>query len=242
MTPPITHQTTDIKSLQRIVLASHNAHKLQELRDALRAWHLNAVTIELAPSVPDVEETGDTFTANALLKARAFTLATHLTSLADDSGLCVDALQGAPGVYSARFSGVTGEGATAANNATLLQRLHGLPPSQRRAHFRCVLALTFPCPPPSLAAIPPEQGVTWAADLDGRSGYALFEGHTSGYILDQPRGSSGFGYDPLFLSDDLGVTFAEATPDQKHAVSHRGQAVAKLVRWLGHVFNPTQPA
>jgi XTP/dITP diphosphohydrolase len=230
-------------ALRDITLGSHNPHKLLELRQALDAYTprspaLARVTISLPPEgVPDIDETGDTFVANALLKAAAFAAATQTPALADDSGLCVDALGGAPGVYSARFSGVAGPGAAAANNALLLQRLAGLPATARRAHFRCALALALPLSThkalsDALAACCAAQGISWNAPSDAHGGCAVFEGASHGVILEAARGDGGFGYDPLFLSDDLGLTFAEATPAQKHGVSHRGRAVAALCAWL----------
>ncbi len=181
----------------KIVVATGNAHKLKEIREILTEHEI--LSAHEAGFFGDVEETGETFLANALLKAHAVCNLTGLPALADDSGLCVDALGGAPGVYSARFSG----GGDAANRALLLRKLGNT--ENRRAHFTCAMALVFP---------------------DGRMFTA--EGRTEGTILFEERGSGGFGYDSLFLSDELGVTFAEATEAQKNAVSHRGRALAAL--------------
>jgi XTP/dITP diphosphohydrolase len=149
-------------------------------------------------------ELADSYAANARAKAEYFSRRTRLPTLADDSGLEVIALGGAPGVRSKRWAGAQGTGTEvdAANNAELLRRLAGAPAERRRARFRCVLAY-YPQPD-----APPE----------------LFEGNCPGTILEVPRGSDGFGYDPLFLSDELGKTLAEATDDEKDQVSHRGLA------------------
>jgi len=165
-------------------------------------------------------ELGDSFAANARAKAEYFVRRTGLPTVADDSGLEVLSLGGAPGVRSKRFAAVSdrvaGAALDAANNAELLRCLEGAPPPRRRARYRCVLAY-YPS-----ASHPPE----------------LFEESCAGTILDHPRGEAGFGYDPLFLSDDLGKTFAEADPDEKDRVSHRGRAFRLL---LGHLAPAHQP-
>lgn len=153
-----------------------------------------------------VEEDGDTFAANAAKKARAFAAANHLPAIADDSGLCVDALGGAPGVFSSRYAGV--EGDDVANNAKLLRALSG--ETNRRASFVCHIHLAFP---------------------DGRPPL-LAEGRVEGEILRQPEGGQGFGYDPLFFSPELGMAFANATAAQKASVSHRGRALRRLAEQL----------
>ncbi|MGE0353147.1 MAG: non-canonical purine NTP pyrophosphatase [Gemmatimonadales bacterium] len=158
-------------------------------------------------------ETGDSFESNARHKAEYFARKTGLPTVADDSGLEVLSLGGAPGVRSRRFAGATGDPAVvdAANNAELLRRLAGAPASRRRARYRCVLVyLSRP------GAIP-----------------QVFDGTCNGAILEQPRGEGGFGYDPLFLSDDLGRSFGEADPADKDRVSHRGRAWAALVKGIG---------
>ena len=168
-------------------------------------------------------ELGDSFAANARAKAEYFVRRTGLPTVADDSGLEVLSLGGAPGVRSKRFAAVsdrvTGAALDAANNAELLRRLEGAPPPRRRARYRCVLAYY-----PSASAAP-----------------ELFAESCAGSILDHPRGKAGFGYDPLFLSDDLGKTFAEADPDEKDRVSHRGRAFRLLLGHLApaHQANPT---
>jgi XTP/dITP diphosphohydrolase len=151
-------------------------------------------------------ELGDTFAQNARAKAEYFAKRTGLPTLADDSGLEVLSLGGEPGVRSKRWAGVTGPEAEidTANNAMLLRRLAGATEARRRARYRCVLAY---CPKVGAMTL-------------------LFEGACTGRILEEPVGTGGFGYDPLFFSDDLGKSFGEATPGEKHAVSHRGRAFA----------------
>ncbi|MGH8214815.1 MAG: RdgB/HAM1 family non-canonical purine NTP pyrophosphatase [Rhodanobacteraceae bacterium] len=192
----------------KIVLASGNTGKLAELRELL------AGSVELVPQtelgIGDAEETGLTFVENAILKARHAARAAGLPALADDSGLCVDALNGAPGLYSARYAGVHGD--NAANNAKLLRELEGVADARRGAHFVCVLALLQgPDDPDPLVA----------------------HGRWPGRILIAPRGEHGFGYDPVFLPDDgKGLGAAELDPALKNRISHRGQALAALRRDL----------
>ncbi len=185
----------------KLVAATGNRNKLREMREIL-AGH-EVLSAKEAGFEGDVEETGKTFLENALLKAHAVASRTGLPALADDSGLCVEALGGAPGIYSARYSG----GGDAENRALLLRNLAGK--GDRRAYFACAVALVFP---------------------DGRELCA--EGRAYGTITEEERGGGGFGYDPLFLSDDLGVTFAEASEEEKNAVSHRGRALSNLVKLL----------
>ncbi len=185
----------------QLIAATGNQHKLAELRQILPEYEI--LSAKEAGFFGDVEETGSTFRENALIKARAVCKATGKPSLADDSGLCVDALNGAPGVYSARYSG----GGDAQNRALLLKNLQG--EKNRRAHFICCIALVFP---------------------DGEEYVA--EGRTEGQILTEERGTGGFGYDSLFLSDDLGKSFAEAGEEEKNAVSHRSRAIKKLKELL----------
>lgn len=155
-------------------------------------------------------EVHDSFQTNARMKAEYFTRRTGLPTLADDSGLEVFSLGGAPGVRSRRWAGAAGSPAEvdAANNAELLRRLRGAPESKRRARYRSVLVYLT-----SVNAVP-----------------QIFDGTCSGTILEEPRGEGGFGYDPLFLSDDLEKTFGEATPEEKDKVSHRGRALAGFVQ------------
>lgn len=180
-----------------IVAATGNAHKLKEIRSVLKDWKILSETE--AGFCGEVEETGVTFAENALMKAQAVCKATKLPALADDSGLCVEALGSAPGVYSARYSG----GGGSENRALLLKNLKG--ESNRKAYFACAVALVFP---------------------DGR--VITAEGRTYGEILEEERGENGFGYDSLFFSDDLKKSFAQCSDEEKNGVSHRGRALREL--------------
>jgi XTP/dITP diphosphohydrolase len=190
--------------MHRIVLASSNPGKLREF-NALFADSGCEVITQASLGIDDAEETGLTFVENALLKARHAAQASGLPALADDSGLCVDILNGAPGLYSARYAGSHGD--NAANNAKLLQTLDGMPPDRRRAFFMCALVL-----------------LRHAADPTP----LIVEGRWHGRVLEAPRGPGGFGYDPLFLPDGQTQSAAELDPALKNRLSHRGQAMAKL--------------
>jgi len=194
-------------SRPRLVLATLNRAKARELAALLGAtsYELHALTELPGAALP--EETGDTYRANALLKARAAARLTGACALADDSGIEVAALGGAPGVHSARFGGPGLD--DAARCALLLNALRGVPPEARAARFRCVVALVDP---------------------GGREHTA--EGFVDGVITDAPRGTNGFGYDPLFLYPPLGRTFAELSPEEKGRVDHRGRAVRAARRFL----------
>ncbi|TVQ40804.1 MAG: RdgB/HAM1 family non-canonical purine NTP pyrophosphatase [Wenzhouxiangella sp.] len=194
--------------LEKLVLASGNAGKLKELAHLLQPLHM-AVCSQADFDLEPVEETGLTFVENALLKARAAAAASGLPALGDDSGLVVDALNGAPGIYSARFAGPEADDED--NNQLLLERLAGQPPERRSAHFHCCLVMLQSAedPAPLIAT------GTW-----------------HGQILEAPRGSGGFGYDPLFLDPKLGVTAAELTMAEKARISHRGQALAGLIEGI----------
>lgn len=197
----------------RILVATGNRNKLGELRDLLEPMDHEVVAPADVGGIPDVVEDRDSFEGNAEKKAIAGARATGMWTLADDSGLEVDHLGGAPGVRSARFSG---EGATAEqNNALLLEKLAGLPPEARGARFVCVLVLARP-----------DGGIA-----------ANFRGTVEGRILEEARGSAGFGYDPLFLFteggfDCTGRGFAELSRAQKSVVSHRGRALRALIARL----------
>lgn len=187
-----------------IVLASGNAGKLAELRGLLAgSGHVLRAQSEFG--IADADETGLSFVENALLKARHASAATGLPALADDSGLCVDALGGAPGLYSARYGGVHGDDAR--NIARLLGELRDVVDEERTARFHCALALLR------------------SAD-DPRP--LIAEGSWEGRILHAPRGAAGFGYDPVFLDPENGLSAAELDPAIKNAVSHRGRALAAL--------------
>lgn len=197
--------------LTKLVLASGNQKKLNELQQCLEP-----LGIELLPqsefNVPDADETGLSFVENAILKARHAAKLTGLPAIADDSGLEVDALDGAPGIYSARYAQLDGQGeGDEANNQKLLAELKGTPKHQRTARFHSVLALMIneqdPCP-------------------------LISHGSWEGRIVEQPSGTGGFGYDPLFLPDDCDVTAAELAPVTKNVLSHRGKAIAVLTEQL----------
>jgi XTP/dITP diphosphohydrolase len=188
----------------KLVLASSNADKLAELRELLDDLGIE-LHAQSAFGVSDADETGLSFVENAILKARHAARATGLPALGDDSGICVDALDGAPGLYSARYSGTHGD--SAANIAKLLDALRDVPEERRRARFVCVLALVRHAddPQPLLA-----------------------EGVWEGRILDAPRGSGGFGYDPVFFDPESGMAAAELDAAIKNRVSHRGRALQRL--------------
>jgi XTP/dITP diphosphohydrolase len=190
--------------VKRIVLASGNRGKLAEF-GALFAGAGFEVLPQASLGVGDIEETGLSFIENALLKARHAARVTGLPALADDSGLCVDFLHGAPGLYSARYAGQHGD--NTANNARLLRELDGVPTDQRGAFFICVLALLRHADDP--------------APL-------ITEGRWHGRVLSEQRGVQGFGYDPLFLPDGQTTSAAELDPALKNRLSHRGQALAQL--------------
>jgi len=185
-----------------LVLATRNQGKIREFRrilDAISQGAINLVGLEEFPHTTDVEETGSTFKENALLKARSVCKETGLPAIADDSGLSVDALNGAPGIYSARYAGVHGD--DQANNAKLMRELENIPEEKRGAHFTCAAALVLP---------------------DGREHVAeeIFEGS----ILYAPLGEHGFGYDPLFRPQGLAISSAQMSAEEKDSISHRGKS------------------
>lgn len=203
---------------QRLVLATRNKGKLVEFRrilDALAPGEINLVGVDEFPDLVDVEETGSTFEENALLKARYTANATGLPSISDDSGLCVDFLNGDPGIYSARWAGTHGD--DQANLEKLLGELKDVSDDKRTAHFTCVAALAMP---------------------DGRT--HVEEGLFYGQILHAPVGQEGFGYDPIFQPLGMSISSAQMSPQEKDAVSHRGKAlrliaphVIQMLRSLG---------
>lgn len=184
---------------KRIVVATGNAHKLREIAEIFTEYEV--VSQKQMGFDEDVEETGATFAENALIKARAASKALDCIAVADDSGLCVDALGGAPGVYSARYCGHHGNDVE--NRALLLKNMQGI--TDRRAHFTSAMAVVYP---------------------DGKE--YVVEGHTYGNILTDEVGDGGFGYDPLFKSEDLKKSFGVATAEEKNAVSHRFRALQQL--------------
>jgi XTP/dITP diphosphohydrolase len=192
---------------ETIVLATKNQHKIDELGSLLSPLGIEIRSVRDYPELPDVIEDGDSFEANAIKKAREIALFTRQYALADDSGLSVDALNGEPGVYSARYAG---EGAgDAANNQKLLQKLDGIPFEERKAHFTSVIAFAAP---------------------DGT--VHTFKGTCEGVILEEPRGSFGFGYDPLFYLPEIGKSMAELALEEKNRISHRAKAYEKFLEWL----------
>jgi XTP/dITP diphosphohydrolase len=194
----------------KVVLASRNRGKLREIVPLLAELDFELVTVdEIAPAC-ELREDGVTFEENALAKARQAARATGVAAIADDSGLEVDALAGAPGVYSARYAGQLSDDAR--NNAKLLEALGDVPRERRQARFRCVAAF-----------VDPAAGVELAGS-----------GACDGEILEQPRGDLGFGYDPLFLVPALGRTMAELPLDEKNRLSHRAAAFRALAEALAH--------
>ena len=190
----------------QLVLATRNAKKLAELDRLLAGAGLDVEILgsDAFGDLPEIEETGSTFAENSLIKARAVSTHTGLIAIADDSGLCVDALDGQPGIYSARWAG---EGATDESNLDLvLEQIRDVEPAHRTAHFACAAALVLP------------SGEEY-----------VVQGQVNGVLLTQRRGVGGFGYDPIFLPDGFDITTAEMTSEQKDAISHRGQAMRALV-------------
>jgi XTP/dITP diphosphohydrolase len=192
-----------------VVLATRNLHKLDELRRILAAAgaSVDLVSVARFPDLPDVVETGLTFAENAVLKASATATATHLPAIADDSGLAVDALNGMPGVFSARWAGRHGD--DAANLELLLRQVVDVPDPRRGAAFVCAAALAMPS-----------------------GGTVVEEGRLTGRLAHEPRGTNGFGYDPVFIPEGQTRTTAEMSPAEKDAVSHRGRAFRALAPHL----------
>ena len=190
----------------KIIIATHNKHKLAEMSRILSPMGYEVVTdTDIGIELSDVEENGETFLDNARIKAEAGCKESGLPCIADDSGLCVDALGGAPGVYSARYSGVHGD--DDGNNRKLLKELDGVSTEKRTAHFACAICVSFP---------------------DGSEVTAT--GKCEGYIGYEKKGSNGFGYDPLFMVGDRSL--AEMTAEEKDAISHRGNALKELQKIL----------
>jgi XTP/dITP diphosphohydrolase len=189
-----------------LLVATTNLHKLEEYRAIFSDLPYRLLSLRDIWLDMDVEETGTTFAENAELKARSYAQASGLLTLADDSGLEIDALGGAPGVYSARFAGK--DTSYEERFHLILERLKGLPTEQRSARFRCVIAIAEPS-----------------------GAIRLVEGVIEGVIADAPRGERGFGYDPIFLVPEIGMTTAELTAEDKNRISHRGRA-AQLARVL----------
>jgi len=199
--------------VRRLVLATRNAHKVREVRRILAdtGVEIDVVGADEYPDLPDVVETGTTFAENALLKAHAVAAFTGLPAIADDSGLCVDALGGMPGVFSARWAGRHGD--DAANLELVLAQLGDVPADRRGAQFICAAALALP---------------------DGAE--RVVQGRLVGSLLGETRGTNGFGYDPIFVPDGETRTTAEMSPDEKDAISHRGRAFRALAEQLDVVL------
>ena len=198
----------------KVVIASRNEHKIDEMRRILHeaGLSLDLVGIQEFPDLPDVDETGETFAENALLKAREICAFTGLPAIADDSGLCVDALGGMPGIFSARWSGTHGN--DLANLQLLLAQISHVASDRRTASFRCAAAIVTP------------GGVE-----------KVVEGVMAGRLIDTPRGTNGFGYDPIFIADGYSITTAEMDSASKDAISHRGRAIAALAPTLSQLLS-----
>lgn len=192
--------------MRKLLLASRNAKKARELGQLLEGLDYQVLSLDDYPGCPEVEEDGETFEANSEKKARETSFITGLWTLADDSGLVVDALGGEPGIYSARYGGhATDE----ARNTHLLEKLHGFPPLRRTARFVC------------------------CATLFGEGGLLFQTTQTcEGSILESPRGEHGFGYDPVFQPLGMTCSMAELPPEEKHRISHRGKALAAVREFL----------
>jgi XTP/dITP diphosphohydrolase len=199
----------------KFVLATRNFHKATELKRILEELELDCELFTVAdfPSAPEVEETEDTFEGNALLKARALANFTGLAAIADDSGICVDALDGNPGVLSARWSGAT-ENIDRANLELVLDQIKGVPAENRGAKFVCAAVAVFP---------------------NGKELVAI--GEMYGNLLDAPTGENGFGYDPIFVPIGLSKTTAEMSASEKDAISHRGKALNELAQQISEVIS-----
>ena len=189
----------------KLILASNNAHKLAEMKAILAPYFDEIVSMREAGIEHETVEDGRTFMENAVKKATELAQISGCCAIADDSGLCVDALAGGPGIFSARFAGVHGD--DKANNALLLKELEG--EHDRGAHYTCAIALAWP---------------------DGR--LLTAEDYLYGEIAYDERGTNGFGYDPLFLLKEVGLRTAELPPEEKNRISHRGKALRKLVEQL----------
>ncbi len=190
----------------KLVLATRNQGKITEFRrilDALAPGEIELIGVDQFPDLVDVEETGSTFEENSLLKARYTSQATGLPAIADDSGLCVDALNGDPGIYSARWAGAHGD--DQANIEKVLEQLKDLDGEKRRAHFMCVASLVLP---------------------DGREHVA--EGRFDGHILRTPVGENGFGYDPIFQPLGFTISSAQMSAEEKDLLSHRGKSLRRI--------------
>ncbi len=196
----------------KLLLATRNKGKVEEFRRILEdiaAGQIELIGLDQFPNLHDVDETGSTFEENALLKAREMCEASGLPAIADDSGLCIDYLNGDPGIYSARWAGSHGD--DKANTAKVLASLEHVPDEKRSAHFTCVAALALP---------------------DGRT--HVEEGKFEGWILREPIGDQGFGYDPIFRPNGYSISSAQMSAEEKDAISHRGKSLRAIAP---HVIN-----
>ncbi len=205
--------------MRKVLVATRNPGKVREYRELLAGLPIEVTYLDAEGITLEVEETGQTFAENAVLKATAYAQLSGLWTWADDSGLEVDALEGAPGVYSARYAG---PGASDADRyRKLLDALTGVPWAKRTARFRCVVAL-----------VTPNAYVPGTYEVPGTPIGRTAEGACEGLIAFGPAGSNGFGYDPVFYLPDRGVTMAQLPPEVKHQISHRGLAARKAEKLL----------
>jgi XTP/dITP diphosphohydrolase len=197
-----------------IVLATRNKKKIEEIRRICADLPVTILSLDNYPDFPETVEDRDTFDGNAMKKAMEVCRFTGKAALADDSGLEVDALGGAPGVYSARYAGGSGSGNDVRNYEKLLVELKNIPDEKRGARFVCCMALALP-------------------DGTGK----IFFGYVKGSIGREPKGKTGFGYDPVFIPDGHKITFAEMTADEKDKLSHRGKAIEKLAEFMHSAYH-----
>lgn len=198
------------QNISKIILATRNQHKFAEIKEILKELPIEVVSLEDYPQIPDIEETGSTFVENAVLKAQTIFELTQEWSIADDSGLEVFALNGSPGIFSARFAGDQHD--YHENNQKLLKVLHKVPAQQRNAQFRCVAAIIGP-------------------------GFKeIMEGIVHGKIINELRGNNGFGYDPLFIPEGYDKTFGELNEETKNQISHRALAFEKVKKVLTNII------
>ena len=221
----------------KIVLASRNKNKIAELKtlfDKSDLGDIELLSLDDIGAYDDIEENGSSFEENSLIKASVPASLGYI-GIADDSGLCVDALSDEPGIYSARYSG---ENATyLSNNQKLVENLKGIPPKERTARFVCVVSCVIPHDIGFVPAIPNEYDVsTQFGSIVGASRAFCVRGECHGVILEEAAGENGFGYDPLFYISDKGKTFAQLSSEEKNAISHRGNAMRSFIEVLKTVL------
>jgi len=230
--------------MQRLLIATGNSGKVKEIRHEFEvaaagahdAWlaALDIIGLKDLPKLPECIEDEETFEGNARKKARHYAGLSGLLTLADDSGLCVEALGGAPGVYSARYAGVSGAGADAANNAKLLAAMERVAEGRRGAKFVCAMALAAPAGSSRLSVLCADEVPSTGEDTLKRElrTLAVMTDEVHGVLLRAPRGENGFGYDPLFYFPEFGKTTAELDMATKGQISHRGKALRKMLAWM----------